>query len=233
MTDTFAAPFSGGFVGHMRESESPFIDQIWHGVAKQSGVHITAADGVFDLGVIKRGQNKSLVVSGPTLKALPMRYEADDEVISIRLATGVYVSNLSTARLLNRHLTLPSVGRSTLWFGSQVVSLPSFATAENFVDLLIKREILRRDPVVERVTNGEAVDRSCRTIQRHFQAATGISAYQIFQIRRAEYARNLLKSGLSLVEIAHEAGYSHQGHMTTALKYLLGYTPKELRKQTK
>lgn len=64
-----------------------------------------------------------------------------------------------------------------------------------------------------------------------FRAATGESPYAFVLRRRAERARDLiLGTSDPLAQVAHDAGFSSQSHMTATLGRLLGVTPGTLRR---
>lgn len=63
---------------------------------------------------------------------------------------------------------------------------------------------------------------------RAFKATTGISPYQYVLRCRVEFAQQLLQDKeRSLAEVAMEAGFSNQSHMTTVFRRVLQITPKQ------
>ena len=66
---------------------------------------------------------------------------------------------------------------------------------------------------------------SLRTIRRRFVLATGLPYKTIEQIERAKQATALLEQGVPLIDVAYQAGYADQSHLTRALKYFIGSTP--------
>lgn len=65
-----------------------------------------------------------------------------------------------------------------------------------------------------------------------FKATTGIPPYQYVRQSRVERAKKLLRdSSLSIVEIAYEAGFGNQSHMTTVFRKTLQVTPNAYRQQ--
>ena len=55
--------------------------------------------------------------------------------------------------------------------------------------------------------------------------ATGMTQTLARQIERARRATTLLKRDLAIVEVAHEAGYFDQAHLTRSMRRLIGQTP--------
>jgi AraC family transcriptional regulator len=69
-----------------------------------------------------------------------------------------------------------------------------------------------------------------RTFSAAFRAATGLPVHQFVLRRRVDRAVLLLETtDLSLADIAHQAGFSHQAHMTRVFARLKGTTPGQLR----
>lgn len=102
---------------------------------------------------------------------------------------------------------------------------PDFENADTFVARLLRRGLLVHDPVVPAMLRGEVDGRSLRTAQRHVLGATGLSHRAIVQIERARHATQLLRAGLSILDVVHEAGYYDQAHLTRSLTHRIGQTP--------
>lgn len=65
-----------------------------------------------------------------------------------------------------------------------------------------------------------------------FKATTGIPPYQYVRQSRVERAKTLLRDrSLSIAEIAYEAGFGNQSHMTTVFRKTLQVTPNAYRQQ--
>jgi len=62
-------------------------------------------------------------------------------------------------------------------------------------------------------------------VQRHFRRTTGLSPGMFQRIERARHATNLLRTGMPILEVVHEAGYFDQAHLTRSLRGLIGQTP--------
>ena len=64
-----------------------------------------------------------------------------------------------------------------------------------------------------------------------FKAATGLTVHRYVLRRRVERARSLLLEGnLSVTEVAHLTGFSHQSHLAHWMRRELGETPRGLRR---
>lgn len=66
---------------------------------------------------------------------------------------------------------------------------------------------------------------------RRFRDETGEPPWAYVRRKRAEHARRLLEEGRPPAEVAHEAGYADQAHLTRDLRDRLGQTPGEIRKR--
>ncbi len=65
-----------------------------------------------------------------------------------------------------------------------------------------------------------------------FRNSTGIPVHQYVIRRRVEYARALMTTtGMPASEIALAAGFSHQSHMATTMRRILGQTPGEILRE--
>ena len=66
---------------------------------------------------------------------------------------------------------------------------------------------------------------------RQFKAATGLPPHQYVIARRVERAKQLLQAGtgLSLAEVAADAGFSDQSQLSRHFKRLVGVTPGQFR----
>lgn len=65
---------------------------------------------------------------------------------------------------------------------------------------------------------------------RVFEKQVGVTPHAYLVQARVKKARNLLKDGLRLADIAQLAGFSDQSHLTRAFKRLYGTTPARYRK---
>ena len=73
---------------------------------------------------------------------------------------------------------------------------------------------------------------SVSTIQRYFKANHQVTVIEFIRHKKLERARQgLLIEGLSIGEVAYEAGYNHVSNFVTAFKKHFCITPTELKKQ--
>ena len=60
---------------------------------------------------------------------------------------------------------------------------------------------------------------------RAFRAAVGMPPYAYLESVRIRHTQRLIKEGMPLAEVAAEAGFSSQSHMTRQFKKIIGVTP--------
>jgi AraC-like DNA-binding protein len=70
------------------------------------------------------------------------------------------------------------------------------------------------------------------TIARHFRSAFGTSPDRYRTLRRLALAKAAIESGQSLAQVAAEAGFADQSHMTRQFKRTYGLTPTRWRALT-
>lgn len=219
----------GAFKGRRRESDSPYIESVWEGIAQRDGSHFTAADATIDILCLKRDSGTHVFISGPTSKAYLESFQAGDETLAIRLRTDIYFPFLKAAGLTDVDTQLPSAGRKHFWLHGIRIKHPSFDSAEVFVEQLISNDLLHQNMPLQNALQHQPSRSALRTLQRHCLATTGLTMNRIHQIKRAEKARSLLASDHSLTRVAYDVGYSNPGHMTNAFRYFFGQTPSALR----
>jgi len=219
----------GSFSGQIRHSASSYVESVWQGTALKDGTHLTAADGVVDIVLTTKQGSTRLLLSGPTSKARPAAFKRGDEILAIRLRSGVHLPFISGSELTDVEQFLDSAGGRRFWLQNNAVEFPSFNNVEAFVEKLARLDLLRRDILIEDVFAKRSRNVSLRTIQRHSIATSGLTINKLLQIKRAEQARGLLTNGITLTSISYETGYSNPGHMTNAFKHFFGQTPKTMR----
>ena len=83
---------------------------------------------------------------------------------------------------------LPIVSRNSFSLLGSTWQLPDYDNADTFVDWLVRKDLLARDPVVDAALQGGLQDLDLRTIQRRFLRATGLTQSAVRQIERARFA---------------------------------------------
>jgi AraC-like DNA-binding protein len=216
-----------------RPSSSPYIDRVWRSHSTGPGTLLSVAATHCELVVTRHQGRLRVTLRGPETRPSTISCPADAEWSGIRLATGVYLPHHPAASLLDRQdLDLPLPTRRTFWLDGSAWELPSFDDAESLVDRLARAGLLARDPAVAAAMTGDdgALSRR-RTAQRHFLLATGMTHRTWRQIQRARHAAILLRSGASIAEAVHRAGYYDQAHLTRSLRRRIGTTPARIQRQ--
>jgi AraC-like DNA-binding protein len=155
------------------------------------------------------------------------------EWLGILFKVGTFLPHLPTGELVDADVNLPTVSRTSFWLFDSAWQLPDYDNADMFVDRLVRKGLLARDPVVDAASQGQLKDCDPRTLQRHFLWATGLTQSSLRQIERARYATYLLQQGVSILDTVEQAGYFDQPHLTRSLKYLIGQTPAQIREKSR
>ena len=180
------------------------------------------------MAVTRHRGNIFLTLRGPETRATSVDCPGEGEWVGIRFKLGTFMPNLLPGLLSDRKdVTLPgAAGR--FWLNGSAWEYPNFENADTFVERLVKRAIVARDPIVDAALQGQSSAASLRSTQRHFLRATGITYATFRQIERARYATNLLRQGVCVLDAVHEAGYFDQAHLTRSLRRLIGETPARI-----
>jgi AraC-like DNA-binding protein len=215
-----------------RPSDSPFIDRVWRSHSTRPGTFLSVAATHCELVLTRHQGGLRVTLRGPETRPSPIDVPAEAEWIGIRLATGVYLPHHPTAQLRDRQdLDLPLPTRGTFWLDGTTWEHPTFDDAEALVARLARAGLLARDPAVAAALAGDTEAPSRRTVQRHFLLATGMTHRTWRQIQRARHAAVLLRSGESIAETVHQAGYCDQAHLTRSLTRRIGTTPARIQRQ--
>ena len=216
-------------VGDERPSDSPFIEMIWRHHSKGAHAFLSMAGVHSGLVITKYRDKTTLTIRGPETRATPAYDHTDAECIGILFRPGVFMQNMPPTTLIDRRdLHLPGASSQSFWLHGSAWQFPDFENADTFVERLIRQELLVRSSIVNAVVQGEVVDTTPRTVQRHFLQTTGLTQGLIRQIERARQATRLLKQGRSILDTVYEAGYFDQPHLTRSLKHFIGLTPTQI-----
>ncbi|HEX6553370.1 MAG TPA: helix-turn-helix domain-containing protein [Ktedonobacteraceae bacterium] len=222
------------FFDEDRPSDSPFVERVWRCHSEGAAPFLSIAASRCEL-VVTRLQGKvTMTVRGPETRATPMgNCPGDGEWVGILLKVGTFLPLLPTTTLVDGEVNLPAVSRNSFWLFGSNWQLPDYDNADTFVDWLVRKDLLARDPVVDAALQGQLQDRDLRTIQRRFLRATGLTQSAIRQIERARHATQLLQQGVSILDTVLEAGYFDQPHLTRSLNSLIGQTPAQILQKSR
>lgn len=210
-----------------RISLHSYIAAVWHKTTDGTSYYVPA-DGYWDIIFAKQPEGTTRVfIAGPMTKARLTRHVEGTELLGVRLKPSVYAPQLAPSTMLDRNVDLINSAHASFWLEGVQYDIPTDETAELFIDKLYKNKVLSRDVVIDKVLEGKTVPLSTRSVQRHFARTSGMTRDFIEQVRRAQFAEELLKDGGIASSIAAQAGYADQAHMTRSFRRLLGYTPSE------
>jgi Helix-turn-helix domain len=214
-----------------RTSDSPYVERVWRSHSEGAGSFLSIAESRWEMVVTRHRGQISLRVRGPETKVTPARYPADGEWLGIRFKLGTVMPALPASMLVDGGITLPTVpnaARTSFWLHGAGWQFPDYDDADTFVEWLVRRGLLVREPVVHTALLGDLQDRSLRSVQRRFLQVTGVTQNTVRQIERARYATLLLRQGVSIADVVCVAGYFDQPHLTRALRHFIGQTPAQV-----
>jgi AraC-like DNA-binding protein len=212
-----------------RGADSPLVSVIRHVVYDGASGGVTTPDGCWDLVVMRRRGQVSVLQTGVITRPVDMGYQSGDEYLCISFKPGVYMPPIAggggAERMVDQAFLRPIVNPRAFHLDGDKLEIPTFENADGLISRLARAGLLRRDEVVARVVDGVPWAISPRSLQRHFQQSMGITAKQYAQIVRAGRAVSLLTGGRAAVDVANELGFSDQAHLTRSLKTFMGRTP--------
>ena len=212
-----------------RPSGSPFVERVWRSRSERAGVFHSIAACHWEM-VVTRVEGKTLLtVRGPETKATSCPCPADGEWVAIRFKLGTFMPLFRPGELRDRNdVTLPDASNRSFWLNGSAWEYPDFENAETFVDRLARKGLIAVDRSIDAALRGQTRDLSTRTAQRRFLQTTGVTHSTIRQIERARQATNLLRRGVAISEVAYQAGYYDQAHLTRSLQRFVAQTPAQI-----
>ena len=217
-----------------RDSDHPFVEKVWRCQSDRADTFLSVAANNFEMVVTRLGGKSFLTLRGPETTATALDCPAEGEWLAIRFKVGTFMPQFLPGSLRDHtDVTLPPATGHSFWLNGSALEYPDFENAETFVKRLAQSGILSRDPVVADTLLRRPGELSLRSVQRHFLRSTGVT-YAVFrQIERARYATNLLREGVSILDVVHRAGYFDQAHLTRSLNRFIGETPTEVIQRQK
>ena len=216
-----------------RSANSSFVEMVWRTRCDRAGTFTSVAASNWEMVIATFDGKTTVTARGPETKASQADFPADAEFFGIVFKLGAFMPHLPVKALLDRQdATLPEASSGSFWLHGSAWELPTFENADSFVDRLVRREILVRDPVVEAAMRGRTPDISARSLQYRFSRATGLTHKTIRQIERARRAVLLLERGAPISDTALDLGYFDQAHLTNSLKRFVGRTPAQIARRS-
>lgn len=212
-----------------RASDSSHVQHVGTVSVERESVFSVVPDGSWGFVIYRRAEQTNVYLTGCTTRPITIPVSAGDQILSVSFKPSTYAPALPAASLLDKAVVLPFAGRKSIWWNRhERLELPTFENADDFVALLARRGYIEQNRAVDAVLQGDVPPMSLRTLQRHFLKTTGITQNYWQQIQRAQRAAAALHTGKSLAQVAVEAGYVDQSHMTRWLKHIIGRTPSEI-----
>ena len=208
-------------------SASPLVETIWRSQSQCALSFTSLATSHSEIVITKHAGRTSLTVRGPETRATLVEAPANAEFFGITLKLGAFMPSLLGTALVDRHATLPEASGQSFWLDDTALALPNFEDADDFVERLVRRGLLKYEASVAAMLGDQPLqsDQSLRSFQRRFLNATGVTQRTVRHIERARQALALLQAGRSIADVVFQTGYSDQPHMTRALRQLVGRTP--------
>lgn len=219
-------------INEAQKSQSSYVEMIWRGQVLQDYAPVCPADTNWNLLFIRHQGKVRVTAEGATTRFVPKTQFEGVEFLVIKFRLGVYMPYILPGALVNRDALLPNASSTTFWLNGSSWQVPDFENVETFIEWLVRKEIVVREPMIDAVLRDQEPMVSTRTIRRRFLHTTGLTPKQIQQIKRAHRAVDLLRQGVSPLDIVYQLGYADQAHMTRSVRRFYGYTPSEIIRDT-
>ena len=211
-----------------RLSDSPFVQAVTRIEYAGHRQERNLPDGRWDFVIFRNQGHATILLTGTTTRPITSFNRPGDELLCISFKAGVYMPLFSPPSMRDTARLLPRVHGRSFALGSQILEIPNFENADDFVAKLTQLDLLVQDELVDSVLSGEPRAASPRSLQRHFLQATGLPLHFHKQIQRAQRAADLLRTGRPAADVAAQTGFTDQSHMIHSLKALLGQTPSQI-----
>jgi len=212
-----------------RTSDHPFVEKVWRCRSDRAGNFLSIAANNFEIAITRLGRKRLLTLRGPETRVTTVDCPAEGEWIGIRFKVGTFMPRFLPGALRDHaDVTLPPATGHSFWLNGSALEYPDFDNAETFVRTLARGGTVLHDRIVDDALLRRPGKLSLRSEQRHFLRSTGVT-YAIFrQIERARCATNLLREGVSILDVVSSAGYFDQAHLTRSLSHFVGETPAKI-----
>ena len=212
-----------------RASDHPFVEKVWRCHSERADTFLSVAATSFEMAITHLAGKRFITLRGPETSATAIDCPAGGEWVCIRFKAGTFMPQFLPEGLRDHNdVTLQSATSRSFWLNSSALEYPSFDNAETFVTRLAKSSVLARDTAVVDTLLRRPTDLSLRSTQRHFLRSTGVTYAAFRQIERARAATNLLREGVSILDVVSRLGYFDQAHLTRSLRRFIGETPIQI-----
>ena len=212
-----------------RVSDHPFVERVWRCRSDRADTFLSVAANNFEMALTRLRGKTFLTLRGPETMATTMACPAEGEWIGIRFRVGTFMPRFLPGTLRDhRDVALPPATGHSFWLNGSALDYPDLDNAETFIKRLAKSGMLARDPIVEDTLQRRPGELSLRSVQRHFLRSTGVTYETFRQIERARCATNLLREGVSILDVVSRLGYFDQAHLTRSVRRFIGETPGKI-----
>ena len=142
-----------------RASDSPFVERVWRCHSEGAAPFLSIAVSRCEL-VVSRLQGKvTMTMRGPETRATPLGdCPAEGEWLGILLKLGTFLPHLPTSTLVDAEVNLPAASSNSFWLGGSAWQFPDYDNADTFVDRLVRKGLLAREPIVDAALQGHLKD---------------------------------------------------------------------------
>ncbi|MCF8880207.1 helix-turn-helix domain-containing protein [Hyphobacterium sp. SN044] len=234
-------PASGAF--------SAIAEGVWHLRSGARGSQVIAPDGCCEI-IVHRGavpiehradgsstRQPDAFLYGPLTRVLRIEQDADMEVFAVRLrpwAVGAFTARPAEWRdrlvglaELGLELTADTFDDFAAQAEAKLTPLP-LPDAAGTVQAAIAR--MESGALASLDAAADAAGITVRTLDRRFERVAGLTAAMYLRLVRFHRARDAIKAGAGrLSDVAADAGYADQAHMTRDFRRFAGETPKLVR----
>src|SRR4029453_14514577 len=156
------------FTFEERLSDSPFVERIWRAQSERTGDFLSIAMSRWEMVISKYQEKTYLTGRAPEKKATSLHVSTvGTEFFGIRFKVGTVMPSLPASSLVDADLNLPDASSKSFWLNGSAWQFPSYENADTFVDRLVRKGLLARDPVIETALQGQLKDLSVRSARRH------------------------------------------------------------------
>ncbi len=182
------------------------------------------------IGFVRVGGVTTVHLRGPATRASILSCPRDAEYFGADFRLGAYLPMFPPGTLANlRDAVLPTLSDGRILLDGRAWEMPTAQNVDVFVGRLERAGLLVSDPLIEELRHsGIAPTMPERTAQNRFVRAVGLSRRKLLVIERARRAARLLRTGAAIADVAIDAGYHDQPHLTRSLRELIGHTPTEV-----
>ena len=204
------------------------VDHYWRMTSHEDSAYPQSASVQWGLVFVEDASGASARLVGPRTKPVATPYEKGQTYWAIVLHGHIGLAHMAKADILNKNIPLSMVDKTAFRLGADTFQIPEYGELDMFVSKLLGHGALTDNQTVSALTDNRAA-MSTRTKQRKYKIATGLTPKQIEQANRVAAALELLEKDLPLADIALQASFADQAHMTREFKALVGRTPAQIR----